>query len=827
MWLEENKLAANPQPTPPNGASAATSFWLRCAKLTVPDLTDPDRASLHRRGLTDETIELCGFFSADPRAGAEIVGKPLSADYDYAGIVATYYLPGCDDPRQRRIRRTHADIEIKPDRTRKEKNKYMVYPGTRNMFYIPRGTPAEWLTDPSILVIFVEGEFKAAIVAQTYRLAGRRALVIGIVGVWGWRGSGAKEPTANGGTRRSKGLNSDFERIKWIGRVATVCFDGDIATNRWVGIARKAFVAALLNLQAVVRIAEVAVADHAIDDLIVNKGAAAGLTLLDAAEPAVRPETVEFEDAPPATMRRPLTIIDGRGYAAVWPYARVTVNESTDSKGKVVKHDPPRIRIEQRLYVVRDDGKMFDDAGRPHGHSGERLAFPIRLPERPEDRLLWSKQGFERYRNGQRPNPRDVFERLTQVVDRFIDFNRSFGDQSAMCELTACYILSTWYIEAVNVVGYLWPSGETGSGKTQFLVVVTELAYLGQLLQASGSFACLRDLADYGACMGFDDAEKIGDPKATDPDKRALLLAGNRRGVTIPVKESNGDRTWRTRYVNGFCSKLFSAIRLPDPVLMTRVIMMFLVRTNDPQRSNNDPADPKAWPEKRSGLVDDLWALGLQHVTALSAYESWVGDNARLHGRLLEPWKALLSVAKWLDDLGETGLWARMESLSMKYQAERQGAGVDDLQVAILHGLCKLLAPGQSAISAIKTVCAITSEAIEGDEFSTARIAEAAKEAATELELDINLDWIAARQVGRKLGALRFESRRKDGKGGRGWNIRRTLVRDRVHALGLTPVDLPDPDADTPNINGTDGTNGTNGTEPGRLVEVHEGRLIV
>ena len=57
-----------------------------------------------------------------------------------------------------------------------------------------------------------------------------------------------------------------------------------------------------------------------------------------------------------------------------------------------------------------------------------------------------------------------------------------------------------------------------------------EMAYLGQTILSGGSYATLRDLADYGACLAFDDCEDIMDTKRSDPDKRALLLAGNRRG---------------------------------------------------------------------------------------------------------------------------------------------------------------------------------------------------------------------------------------------------------------------------------------------------------
>jgi len=50
-------------------------------------------------------------------------------------------------------------------------------------------------------------------------------------------------------------------------------------------------------------------------------------------------------------------------------------------------------------------------------------------------------------------------------------------------------------------------------------------------MTAGGSFASLRDLADYGATLAFDDAELLAESGKGDPDKRALLLAGNRRGA--------------------------------------------------------------------------------------------------------------------------------------------------------------------------------------------------------------------------------------------------------------------------------------------------------
>jgi hypothetical protein len=209
----------------------------------------------------------------------------------------------------------------------------------------------------------------------------------------------------------------------------------------------------------------------------------------------------------------------------------------------------------------------------------EKLGIEVCLNESPQEDRLWSTPGVKSYRQGERPTAPQVFSRIVAVVDRFIDFDHSLASQQTMAELVACYILATWFLDAFTVIGFLWPNGERGSGKTQLITIVAELPYLGQVILAGASYASLRDLADYGATLGFDDAENLTDPKRTDPDKRALLLAGNRRGNIVSVKEPGPDRTWRTRYVNTFCPRISSAIELPVPVLASRTIIIPLIKT--------------------------------------------------------------------------------------------------------------------------------------------------------------------------------------------------------------------------------------------------------
>src|SRR5262249_26593120 len=303
----------------------------------------------------------------------------------------------------------------------------------------------------------------------------------------------------------------------------------------------------------------------------------------EAGSPEACPQiTVELLQSTAATIRRPLCLIGGHAYAAAWCQVQETITRLIDEDGAETNYDPPLIRVRDHLLIVRDDGQAFGNVpGLSQVRPLAELGLPVSLPHSVPPGSGWSGAGVQRYLDGHRPAALDVFGRLVEALDQFIDFARSLASQKEMCELVACYILSTYFLDAFNVVGYLWPNGEPGSGKTTLLQTVTKIGYLGQLILAGSSYPTLRDLADYGATLAFDDAEAVMDIRRTDPDKRPLLLAGTRRGATVTVKEPAGDG-WVMRHIDTFCPRLFSAIRLPDQVLGSRSIIIPLIRSGDP-----------------------------------------------------------------------------------------------------------------------------------------------------------------------------------------------------------------------------------------------------
>jgi hypothetical protein len=480
----------------------------------------------------------------------------------------------------------------------------------------------------------------------------------------------------------------------------------------------------------------------------------------------------EILDSPPVALRKPLSIIEGKAYVATWANVRQLVHETTDENGVVTKHAPPLVKEEKRHLIIRNDGVLFND----DKHSLNELGFKVELGEVPPMEKVWSSKGLNRYLQGERPNAKSVFERIRDVPNTFIDFDKSFGSQDEICELVACFIMASWFSEAFNVIGFLMATGEKGSGKTQLLILVSKMSYLGEFV-TDGSFASLRDMADYGATLCLDEAENLGSSKL-DQNKKSLLLAGNRKGSKVMLKVSVGSNKWQNREVNTYCPRMFAAINLPDPTLSSRTIILQLVRSVNKVKANADPLDYKRWPHELRRLVDDCWALALSSVTEMEEHERWVNENADLSWRNLEPWKASLAVAKWLQDRGVVGLWDRMNALSVKYQAARQELESEDINTLIVRALCSCEGCEVSELS-------VGVQSTTTTFYTTAKIVNEAIIVSDSEELGVPANDLNVVTVGRKMKRLGFKDSRQGGTGNKGWLVSRKQLADVARSLGM------------------------------------------
>ena len=182
----------------------------------------------------------------------------------------------------------------------------------------------------------------------------------------------------------------------------------------------------------------------------------------------------------------------------------------------------------------------------------------------------------------------------------------------------------------------------------------------------------------------------------------------------------------------------------------------------------------------------------------MSSYSKRVPLITELKGRNLEPWRAILSVAVFLEDMGEIGIAQRMAELAWKYNNEEkinlQGV---DLTMLIIQALVECAKNAKIAKNAIN----------KSYWFSTKEITRRAIQIAKNEELDIDPNSISSRGVGRLLRSLRFTSKRPSSSSLRGWRVTAIQLEHWCNAYTL-----PYPEClkhqENFGINGTDGIDG-------------------
>ena len=758
---------------------------------TLPDLAQRHYEMLKASAITDEVIKERGYKTIINAKDLQLLGFSSSQE-NVPGLLLPLHSTDGQTPLYVYRPDSPRVIEDKKQRnadgTYKQKViKYEMPKGEKMRLDVPPRCCAN-ISNPTIPLWITEGQKKADALASIGLCA------IALLGVWNFVGTN---------DRGGKVFLSDFLDIAFNnGRPVRIVFDSDVMTKPEVKQALEVLTQRLQRKGAMIQHVYLPGGKNktGVDDWLAEGHTAADLEdLVEGPRSALKvaPPVVELLDAAPFSIRRPLSLVDGKSYAAAWPYVK-TIQTQKQINGQTIQLKEPEEIKEQSLHIVRNDGAVFGTAStRPLSSLGVDVA----LSEQPTAKdTLWSTPGIKQFEQGYRPDPKDVFERVKSVIARFIDFDRSIADQETMSEMLACFAISTWFLDAFSVAPYIWANGERGSGKTSLLFILIRLSYLGVPLSPSGSFAALRDLADYGATLGLDDAEDLTDPKKSDPDKRAILLSGNRRGITVHLKEPNPNgQGWKTREVNCYCPRIFSTIQKPDSTLSSRAIIIPVVRTAQRSKGNADPLDDMQWPCDRQKLIDDLWGMALAYLPEMPAFDKLIGEKSKLIGRDLQPWRAILAVAAWLDSLGVDGLWGKVESLAAgTYQDERIDLEKVDINRIAMYVLGEYAARTPAKVEWL---------------FSTQAIVDIMYRIIDDDEIEIEKHYVNSRMMGHRFSKMRLG---KDlNQRPRQWKISRSELVNLFTAYRITvPSEILKNLDSGLGLNGENGNNGNNGAIP-------------
>jgi hypothetical protein len=195
------------------------------AIMTGSELTESDYRKLSVSWIPRELANAAGIIRVDSREGADLVGR--NGNGDYAGLAFPYHWPGENQTREYRLRRDHPDLELQPDGSTKEKNKYLSPPGRASKLYFAPDATLGMLAGVNLPIVICEGEKKCLALSRlaSYQSESPRFLPIGISGVWNWRGKRGRESGPDGNRVEIRGPIADLDRIAWKGRKVYILVD--------------------------------------------------------------------------------------------------------------------------------------------------------------------------------------------------------------------------------------------------------------------------------------------------------------------------------------------------------------------------------------------------------------------------------------------------------------------------------------------------------------------------------------------------------------------------------------------------------------------------
>jgi putative DNA primase/helicase len=241
-------------------------------------LSEHHRRELHASGLTDETIEACGFYTENcpNRLGSILLRKWHKSRGD--GLV----IPFRDSAGN-----VNGYKRVKPISPRRDRNgraiKYESPRGTGNRAFFPPGV-LPFLDDPEVELLIVEGEKKSAAGSQ------EGFPTIGLIGVYGWKEG-----------RKADRLIPDLDCVAWSGRRVVIVYDSDLADKPEVQDAESRLAQQLANRGAIVKVCRLPDGPdgekQGLDDFLLSAGRVELRKRLDAAEDPAPPDGTDAKIA--------------------------------------------------------------------------------------------------------------------------------------------------------------------------------------------------------------------------------------------------------------------------------------------------------------------------------------------------------------------------------------------------------------------------------------------------------------------------------------------------------------------------------------------------
>lgn len=220
------------------------------------------------------------------------------------------------------------------------------------------------------------------------------------------------------------------------------------------------------------------------------------------------------------------------------------VNNGSDLKHIFLGDNSVQFKIDETIYIVKSLPTALETA--PSSSVTERMSEPV--------------------------TPSETLDQIYNFITKYIDFQ----DDTHIPKFIALYIMGTYVYSAFPAFPYLWLHGESGTGKSRLLQIISILSYYGIFVSKISASALYRTVEGTGSTVCIDEAEKLWGEKG-DTDLIQMLNAGYKEGgkAFLVDKQSR-----KAEVFNVYSPKVLASIKGLEATIENRAVLVVMRRTS-------------------------------------------------------------------------------------------------------------------------------------------------------------------------------------------------------------------------------------------------------
>lgn len=230
--------------------------------------------------------------------------------------------------------------------------------------------------------------------------------------------------------------------------------------------------------------------------------------------------------------------------------------------------------------IITSEGRVLklDKEAFFNGIDGIKISS---FPDRIENR--WSTQSIQAFVRGvaSKPSFLDVFTKIRAKIEENIEFK-----DPRYYSLFATWVMGTYFFPMFPAFPYIYIMGTKRSGKSKLLLLSSGMSFNGKNVVGMTTSTIFRLAEGNRASLHIDELE--GDKLAKDPEFRALLLQGYKKGATVPRSRKLQSGRWVIDEFTPYSPKMLVNIRGIDDVMEDRTITVIMERGTDPTKINKN-----------------------------------------------------------------------------------------------------------------------------------------------------------------------------------------------------------------------------------------------